>query len=209
MERRTYTGPINMTDGNVESIELGRKGATRRIVKAGNSIVTPGSFKNLRLATGRAKNIDDENVLRARCAFESGERAVSIRSKIKAGDLLWVRKGWHGATRAASTLTLEIWSVEVSRLQDLTEQDAIDEGVHHPPWNELLWVPHELEGGAHVRARDAFRTLWTQIFGPKSWEENPWVWTYRFHVHRMNVDTLLRMWRTHPLDALKEALSKP
>jgi hypothetical protein len=154
----------------IEALELRQKIATRRVVNAGNSFVLPGVFANLDLSSGRRKSIAGENIIRARCRFNAGERVVSVHSKIQPADLLWVRRGQRGGTRASSTLTLEVWAVDVSRLHDMTDVDAIDEGVG---------------------SREEFRALWCDINGPASWVENPWVWTYRFTVHELNIDELL------------------
>ena len=71
--------------------------------------------------------------------------------------------------RAASRITLEITSVRVERLQDISEADAIAEGVR----NSL-----HLPGGRF--ARENFEHLWWTINGDGSWESNPWVWVIEF-----------------------------
>jgi hypothetical protein len=66
--------------------------------------------------------------------------------------------------RWASRITLEITGVRVERLQDISDADSIAEGaVGHPdgPWH-------------------AYRSLWTLINGPGSWDANPWVWVIEF-----------------------------
>lgn len=185
------TLPLRFNPQMIDALEDGRKKATRRILTAGNTIVEPGRFENVRLETGRAKHSGGENFLRARCRFESGERTVSIRSKIQPCDLFWVRRGQRGGTREASTLTLDVWSVEVSRLQDMTEQDAIDEGIM--PWHGEYAV--NAEGDLHhATARLTFWALWDSINGrgKYGWDANPWVWTYKFTLQRLNIDQLLK-----------------
>ena len=71
--------------------------------------------------------------------------------------------------RAASRITLEITSVRVERLQNISEADAIAEGVR----NSL-----HLPGGRF--ARENFEHLWWTINGDGSWESNPWVWVIEF-----------------------------
>ena len=63
--------------------------------------------------------------------------------------------------RWASRITLEITSVRVERLQDISEADAIAEGVYTDPARS---------------AYDAYAQLWDEINGPGSWAANPWVW---------------------------------
>ena len=71
--------------------------------------------------------------------------------------------------RAASRITLEITSVRVERLQNISEADAIAEGVR----NSL-----HLPGGRF--ARENFENLWWTVNGDGSWESNPWVWVIEF-----------------------------
>lgn len=83
-----------------------------------------------------------------------------------------MRQGWRPSIhmpRWASRITLEITSVRVERLQDISEADAIAEGVR----NSL-----HLPGGRF--ARENFAHLWWTINGDGSWESNPWVWVIEF-----------------------------
>lgn len=68
--------------------------------------------------------------------------------------------------RWASRITLEVVSVRVERLQDISEQDAKAEGA------EPAECCH-----AHYHG---FRKLWESINGAGSWEANPWVWVVEF-----------------------------
>lgn len=71
--------------------------------------------------------------------------------------------------RAASRILLEIVSVRVERLQDISEVDALYEGA----------VRDESVGpfGGYV---SGYRALWESIIGPGSWAANPWVWAISF-----------------------------
>lgn len=81
--------------------------------------------------------------------------------------------------RWASRILLEITNVRVERLNDISEEDAADEGVgqlrggfwkHYQPG----WTQHQLS------ARGSFVTLWKSIYGEESWRANPWVWVIEF-----------------------------
>jgi hypothetical protein len=79
--------------------------------------------------------------------------------------------------RWASRLTLEITSVRVERLQDISEEDAKAEGV------TLDTVPATINGKpgtfTPMTHKVAFAYLWNQINGKRagcSWADNPWVW---------------------------------
>jgi hypothetical protein len=84
---------------------------------------------------------------------------------------------WKRATymfRWASRITLEIVSVRVERLNDISEDDAGAEGVD--PWKVLDCT------GVSLSCRVAFANLWESIHGSGSWEANPWVWVVEFKV---------------------------
>lgn len=76
--------------------------------------------------------------------------------------------------RWASRTTLDVLSVRVERLQDISEEDARAEGV----------VASETTDGrgsfVRVTAREAFSDLWRTINGPESWDANLWVWVVTF-----------------------------
>lgn len=74
--------------------------------------------------------------------------------------------------RWASRLTLEITGVRVERLQEISEADAIAEGVTMPDR-----IPEPPDWWSY---RDEFAYLWDQINGAESWQSNPFVWVIQF-----------------------------
>ena len=84
--------------------------------------------------------------------------------------------------RWASRITLEITGVRVERLQDISSSDAIAEGIEKV--DELngtpLWRQYGKEPWNTVSPVESYRTLWEQINGAGSWEENPWAWVIEF-----------------------------
>lgn len=78
--------------------------------------------------------------------------------------------------RCASRIQLEITNVRVERLQDISEEDARDEGVSVP--TALGVLAEHYPGPKH---KIAFQGLWDSINADKHpWESNPWVWCISF-----------------------------
>lgn len=93
--------------------------------------------------------------------------------------------------RAACRLRLKIVSIRVERLHDITEEDAIREGIEPLLASRMqLAMDGQLyrhytenrEGifGTGLRPRKSFETLWASINGQESWDQNPWVWRIQF-----------------------------
>lgn len=78
--------------------------------------------------------------------------------------------------RWASRITLEIAGVRVERLQDISEADAVEEGVDPLDFEP----PPEENAGYDFSHRAAYARLWEQINGAGSWEANPYVWVIEF-----------------------------
>jgi len=84
--------------------------------------------------------------------------------------------------RWASRIMLEIVSVRVERLQDISEADAMAEGcqaVEGCRWRTFAEAEAGIPMHQHT-AKDAFSALWERINGPDSWDANPWVWVIEF-----------------------------
>ena len=76
--------------------------------------------------------------------------------------------------RWASRITLEVVSVRVERVQNISEQDAMAEGV-----TPKSYVANHLE---HIMYRSTFHLLWDSINAKRGfpWSSNPWVWAVEF-----------------------------
>jgi hypothetical protein len=86
--------------------------------------------------------------------------------------------------RRFSRITLEIESVRVERVNDISASDAKAEGL--TPWSKDFESPlHWGIEHADVWEKDprqAFRRLWDSINGERApWSSNPWVWAIAFH----------------------------
>lgn len=77
--------------------------------------------------------------------------------------------------RWVSRILLEITAVRVERLQDVSEEQALAEGIAKHPGGG-----HHVEDGKHHWASpiDSFAGLWSSVGG--DWDTNPWVWCVNF-----------------------------
>lgn len=101
----------------------------------------------------------------------------------KTGDLeyQWHKKIGRFLPRWASRITLEITSVCVERLQDISEADAVAEGGEWQAGDGCSWGWNHGQGEyVHDTAKASYAELWVAINGPGSWAANPWVWVVEF-----------------------------
>lgn len=84
----------------------------------------------------------------------------------------WYKRPSLFMPKAAARIWLKVTDIKVERLQDITEEDAVKEGV------ETLG----LYPGYNVSAKGKFEGLWNLINGDESFDANPWVFAYSFDV---------------------------
>jgi len=146
---------------------------------------------------------------------EEGE-SLEVKPRYEKDDILWVREKHHigksGAVvfpgdgilidkwrpsihmpRGAARLFLKVTSVRAERLQDITDSDAVSEGIYKIRYNHSSFSGWYYCDPATTKypncslaskPRQAFMWLWDQINGKRgysySWIANPWVWVYEF-----------------------------
>lgn len=79
--------------------------------------------------------------------------------------------------RWASRITLEIVNVRIERLNDISDGDAVAEGI---TWQSGVSWLCDYERHLTSAYRSLFADLWRSIYGETSWDENPWVWVIEF-----------------------------
>lgn len=109
-------------------------------------------------------------------AFDEWLARMTPRAKGLAGPNAWRPSIFM--PRWASRISLLVTAVRVERVQDITEADALAEGV--VPSETILQdgrVVHDLNG----TARGTYAVLWDSINGKRAaWSSNPWCWVYGF-----------------------------
>lgn len=192
----------------VQALLAGRKTVTRRIIKSRHK---SGLFRVCKRKTDdtitEISSLDWD-------AMPMNDCANDIQPKYQVGDVLWVREtyNYNPATnkfqykadydtpakgtrfwkpsifmpRAAARFFLEVTAVRVERLQDITEADAIREGIESfrpVPGDgptQTIYKNYLTNKYTEVFPVVSFMTLWESINGKGSWEANPWVWVYEF-----------------------------
>lgn len=94
--------------------------------------------------------------------------------------------------RWASRITLEITDVRVERLNDISPEDAVGEGLevqNFTGFGDEPYTPHFSEPDVYYDPLkkswteyppEAFQGLWQSIYGEESWVSNPWCWVIEF-----------------------------
>ena len=192
--------PIIFSTPMVQAILEGRKTQTRRVIKvdnapenwkisiAGTSIVRtePYDVKLPRYAAGDILWVretffcepctedcagrNDEN----ECPFNRvGNKCYGYKTQYAGGRCDGVK--WRPSIhmpREAARIFLRVKTVRVERLQDITEEDAIAEGM-----SKTL-----VDGVVFISAKGNFHVFWDSLNIKRGygWESNPWVWVYEF-----------------------------
>lgn len=192
--------PIIFSAPMVRAILDGRKTMTRRVVKPQpeyrENVSVPGHFSTWAGGGWNLESKIGKTGFESTCPYGSpGDRLIVKEGicakfvghdayisyaaddelvKDKGAVIPWGyrRKSLSGRFMrpAYSRLTLEIVSVQVERVQEISEGDAIKEG----------WKPLADGNPGNGGPFDWFRSLWESIHGPGSWERNDWCWVIEF-----------------------------
>ena len=201
--------PILFSGPMVQALLVGRKTQTRRPVNPQppeNPLAVGGKrwglsedsffFCGIRSPYGRP---GDRLWVRETLAFTDGYgwryKADGTPLEVLAGDpckgeaAAWCRRKYEAVSKVcpsifmprwASRITLEIESIAVERLQDLSEADARAEGVFGPPKSQAGWRQYPYESCHLETAKESYATLVDSIHDRGYWESNPWVWVIGF-----------------------------
>ncbi|WP_319096146.1 hypothetical protein [Pseudomonas aeruginosa] len=198
--------PILFTGPMVRAILEGRKTVTRRVVKPQpdflGSMVDPNTpFKTLdaglhaRITCPHGQP-GDRLWVREAWAADAQVDAIAPRD-LSQGEPIWypadfsvrqtgcsmISKGRGRPSihmpRWASRILLEITAVRVERLQDISEEQALAEGVQGEPCDHARQACSDI-GCWGDTAKGAFGFLWEQLNGAGAWQANPWVWVVEF-----------------------------
>lgn len=162
-------------------------------VIGGRIMLEPDFLRLLPYAVG------DRLWVRERLQRATTDQDVPFVSYFADGSKPWcIAAGWHWKNDALpsihmpkthSRLTLHVTDVSVERLQDISEADALAEGISYdPPHVFTVMDDQHQKAYAGDTAKDCYADLWDGINGAGSWDKNPWVAAYTFTVERTNID---------------------
>jgi hypothetical protein len=199
--------PMLFSTPMVRAILDGRKTQTRRVVKNSDvrdvgaygvaAYVTSRDVKERGRVLGRRDvtktcpygGPGDKLWVKETFVFRSKHERYYYRADHPVHDP-YAHDGWRPSIfmpRKASRITLEITAVRLERLQEISEEAAIAEGVELA-YRDVpaamggcrAWRDYSDRSPWHSSAWASYRSLWESINGPGSWAANPWVWVISF-----------------------------
>jgi hypothetical protein len=113
--------------------------------------------------------------------------ASFVREKMK--EYGWKYKPSIHMPNEACRMFLLLKEVKVERLQDISEESAISEGVEKHtslPGYKNYNVGDIYENEYYRSAKDSYKSLIQKIHGEEIWQQNPWVWVLKYEVLSTN-----------------------
>jgi len=194
--------PILFSGPMVQAILAGRKTQTRRLVKNWDTICIGAlEFIKPKYSIGDILWVRETHVWvmldHAPDLLEgSRERTQWVYKASIHEDWMKYAKEKYGykwvpsifMPKDACRIYLRVTGVQLQRIQDITDGDALSEGtqlIPSPP-EYLARVQEALRNNEKPplgeSPRQRFQRLWFNINGPKSWDQNAYVWVYTFEV---------------------------
>jgi hypothetical protein len=222
--------PILFSTDMVQALLEGRKTQTRRVVKPqpqehqlpiSRATILDGSQTEvwlLQREDATKKEVikcpygQPGDVLWVRESFASIDYGTKTRYAFKADDsLIKDQFKWKPSIhmpKSAARIWLKVTDVRVERVQDISAEDAMAEGLefycreNEDPLKHGLWKDYHSGRKIHLTAYASFLSLWETIHGvPTASNANPWVWVVNFEVlstsgkpNIENVEWLKQMW---------------
>lgn len=189
---------FNNKYGLTQAVLEGRKTQTRRIAYMPNGFITfdDEDFQLKKLDNGQALLTLCNNSFKT-ARYKIGEE-VAIAQKYAdlayegefsrlLGKVLF-EKGCHNKMFVKADLMphrIRITNIRVERLQDISEEDCIAEGIweaHNVGLEGVTYWYHGLANSSFRTAKEAYASLIDKISGKGTWESNLWVFVYDFEL---------------------------
>lgn len=120
------------------------------------------------------------------CPTESGF-LYKADIPVLAGGIKW--KPSLFMPKAACRIFLDTTEVSIERLQAISLEDAIAEGIERLPNTNgnMAFRNYSVKPEEQTHPLipyTSYKTLWQKINGVESWDQNPWVWKISFKVNK-------------------------
>lgn len=112
-------------------------------------------------------------------AADGGEPALLARRRSSGVMPAWWKRPAIFMPRAAARITLKLTEVRVERLAEISQADAMAEGVWTAGSARSDDIQHTA-GGSNLNHIGAYRKLWSEINNDQDWIDNVWVWVVAF-----------------------------
>jgi hypothetical protein len=178
--------PILFSTPMVQAIMEGRKTQTRRIAK-GHAL----QFLDAGLLSEYVSKQDlcpygelgDILWVRETWALpvdaDGNDAGYQYKADYSDGSERWKWKPSIHMQKSACRLFLQITYIAIERLNDISDDDAIAEGIIG--WSDASGFGHPDHDYPTVdNPVESYKSLWKKINGEESWNENPWVWVIEF-----------------------------
>lgn len=198
-------GKIDPHYDSPKLVALGIKNQTRRLLKPGESLKSDDSgVKTLYLPSGKRKHyVGQVNAIKHqrssptvwwRCVdgefhmahdhimphLPSGERDLTQYDFAQS----YFEDGWEDYLTSCGykPLTRVIEGIRIEHLHDISEADAIEEGIasRDSIFDTPIFHNYLNDGIGYSNSYDSYRSLWERLHGAGSWEQNPQVVVYEF-----------------------------
>jgi hypothetical protein len=200
--------PILFSIPMVQAILEGKKTQTRRTQGLEKININPNDWNFSNTSTD-----DNHRYYHFRMPVDGKVKGIYLTCPYNVGDVLWARETFYKCVseelkghyyykasiisswnfkwipsihmpKEAARIFLKIKSIRVERLQDISEADAIQEGVKDSLSPSEL---KKLEGLGDWKIPSPFQNhqlgflaVWCSIYKCENWLENPFVWVYEF-----------------------------
>ena len=181
--------------GLTQAVLDGRKTMTRRISEdqIRNSIFCKSGYESIHGYEIKPKYKVGEVVAIAQSYMDvdrfhrKGKNAAYLEYLDSILPELKLYPGWGNKMFVKADLMphhIKITGIKVERLQDISDEDCLKEGIIHVSTflgQKIYHTPHV--NGSYLStnvAQEAFAYLIDKVAGKGTWEENPFVWVYEF-----------------------------
>ncbi|MBI5843701.1 MAG: hypothetical protein HZB23_03425 [Deltaproteobacteria bacterium] len=189
MIRVKTESPILFSTPMMEAILAGRKTQTRRVFK-GIGKWLPESLQEMRADSDKAWAASGypERLWVKETFYLHADGSVLFKAGLPGQHPVPPWKPSIFMPRRFCRLTLKVTGVRLERVQDISADDALAEGID---WKRVdNWTvtyfsdPKSLEACIHHTPQSAYRALWDCINAKRGygWDTNPWVWVISFAV---------------------------